>query len=76
MPILKYKCRECGKEFAKIFSDPSQAPKECTVCRAPDPEELGNAFHTDPQSWARHFCTDCDSCEAEGGSCATVVGSS
>lgn len=62
MPVMKYHCNNCGNEFAKIFFNLEQAPKECPVCRTKDPEELGPAFHQDAASIARAMCGSCDSC--------------
>ena len=75
MPILKYKCRDCGKEFAKIFFKAEDAPGQCPVCRAEDPIELGAAFDYDGKSLERLMCDSCDSC-ADDGSCAVSESSS
>ena len=40
MPILKYKCAGCGKEFAKIFFNPEDAPRHCPVCGDGNIEEV------------------------------------
>jgi putative FmdB family regulatory protein len=62
MPIPKYRCRECGKEFAKIFINPENAPKQCPVCFAIEPEYLGPAFESDLSQLQRLSCASCDSC--------------
>ncbi len=63
MPILKFVCHGCGKEFAKIFTDPANAPKYCPVCGADQLEELGPAFHPDVMQMRRSACVACDSCD-------------
>lgn len=73
MPVLKYRCNHCGKEFAKIFLTPETAPRECPVCRAPKPEALGPAFHYDAQMIKRAVCTSCDACETDEGPCSSVA---
>ncbi|MEI8182870.1 MAG: FmdB family zinc ribbon protein [Desulfomonile sp.] len=65
MPILKYKCNECGKEFTKIFVNPEKAPRECPVCGSANPEEVGAAFNAEDKSLDRFFCVSCDSCGDE-----------
>lgn len=75
MPILRYQCTHCGKEFAKIFSRQEDAPRKCPVCHAENPVELGPAFQYDHQMIQRALCTSCDSCESDGASC-TVPASS
>ena len=40
MPILNYKCTQCGKEFAKILMSLENAPKNCPVCDAEDLVEV------------------------------------
>lgn len=62
MPILKYKCSKCGKEFSKIFVDPSNAPKHCPVCGHGHPEEIGPAFDVEGKSLDRSLCLSCESC--------------
>jgi putative FmdB family regulatory protein len=62
MPILNYKCHECGKEFAKILLNPDDAPRSCPVCGSLDPAEAGQAFSQDASSTERMMCTSCDSC--------------
>jgi putative FmdB family regulatory protein len=66
MPILNYKCRECGKEFAKIFFTDTNAPRECPVCRAAGLQELGPAFNPDRRSREQMVCVSCDTCGKEG----------
>jgi putative FmdB family regulatory protein len=74
MPIISYKCRECGKEFSKIFFKPEDAPRECPVCSAANLQELGAAFQSDEQMARRVMgvscegCVDADSC-SKSGSC-------
>lgn len=63
MPILNYRCQECGKEFAKILLNPDSAPKRCPVCGAAGPVELGPAFRQDTLSLERTMCMSCDSCD-------------
>lgn len=74
MPILNYKCRECGKEFAKIFFAEGNAPRECPVCRASRLEELGAAFNPDRGSLERQMCASCETCGDEG-ACAVAPSS-
>jgi len=74
MPITSYKCRECGKEFSKIFFKAENAPRECPVCGKTDLEELGPTFQGDEQMARRligvscETCVDADSC-SNSGSC-------
>jgi putative FmdB family regulatory protein len=70
MPALKYKCNDCGKEFAKIFFSLDNAPRECPVCGAEHIDELGPAFHADSEQIQRAVCVSCDTCET--GTCPTV----
>ena len=72
MPISRYKCRKCGKEFAKIYFNLEDAPQKCPVCDAPSLEELGAAFHPDARQMERALCVSCDSC-AEEGSCGIIT---
>jgi putative FmdB family regulatory protein len=65
MPILKYKCSECGKEFSKIFIDPTNAPQQCPVCGYDHPQEMGPAFDVEGKSPERSLCFSCDSCGDE-----------
>ena len=44
MPILKFQCINCGKEFAKIFVDSSAPPKSCPVCGASSLEVSGTGL--------------------------------
>ncbi len=74
MPSVNYRCRECGKEFAKIFFEERNAPRECPVCRATELEELGPAFKTDRASLARAMGMSCEACGEEG-SCSTAPSS-
>lgn len=74
MPILKYRCADCGKEFAKILMEENQVPTQCPVCGAGDLQEVGPAFSVERTLLARYGCTSCDTCEGE--SCYTVSSSS
>jgi len=79
MPLLRYRCNSCGKEFAKIFFTPENAPRQCPVCHADNPEELGEAFEYDQDMMRRVLCTSCESCEScesDGGSCSATTSSS
>lgn len=71
MPITKYRCKDCGKEFAKIVINPEKAPLECPVCGAAEPREIGAAFNPEPALAERLSCVSCDSCSGETG-CGTV----
>ena len=66
MPILNYKCRDCGKQFAKIFFTEQGAPRECPVFRSAEIEELGPAFNPDRRSLERLMCVSCETCGDEG----------
>lgn len=68
MPIKRYRCRACGKEFAKIFFQADQAPRACTVCHAEDLEDLGQAFEASCSP--RFACASCATCGPDG-SCST-----
>lgn len=74
MPIKSYKCRECGKEFSKIFFTLENAPRECPVCGASNPEDLGSTFQADEQTAQRVMRGSCDACGDED--CCTSAGSS
>lgn len=65
MPIPKYRCRECGKEFAKILVNLENAPRQCPVCRASELEEIGPAFEHNMSSQQRLSCASCDACGEE-----------
>lgn len=69
MPIIRYKCRECGKEFSKIFFTTENAPRECPVCRATNLDELGPTFQADDQTAQRVMGVSCETC-ADAGSCS------
>ncbi len=69
MPVLKYKCNDCGKEFAKIFFSVPNAPRACPVCHAENIEEIGPAFTVDQDRLRRALCVSCETCET--GSCPT-----
>lgn len=62
MPILKYNCTHCGKEFAKIFLNPEDAPRKCPVCGTEHLVELGDAFSYDEKSLNRYACVSCETC--------------
>jgi putative FmdB family regulatory protein len=70
MPILKYQCRDCGNEFAKIFFDPKDAPRACPVCGAEELRELGEAFDYEGISPQRRACISCEACGEEEAMCA------
>ena len=72
MPIPKYKCRECGKEFAKILTSVDNTPKHCPVCGASEPEEIGPAFEYNASTLQRLSCASCDAC---GDGLTTATGS-
>ncbi len=65
MPILKFLCQSCGKEFAKIFTDSWGSPTHCPVCGADQLKDLGPAFHPDVMQIRRASCVSCGSCEEE-----------
>lgn len=62
MPILKYVCVECGKEFSKIFFSLEHAPTKCPVCSSEHISELGDTFKTDQDLASRVLCMSCNSC--------------
>jgi putative FmdB family regulatory protein len=70
MPILNYRCEECGKEFSKIFFNQEYAPRNCPVCGNEHISEVGPAFDADEQSAARSFGVSCAGCEDD--SCASA----
>ena len=74
MPILKYKCQECGKEFSKIFFSEDNAPTRCMVCGTDNIVEAGSTFESDDALTQRVLCASCDSCSDEG--CGNVSTSS
>ena len=63
MPIMKFRCGDCGKEFAKIYFSSQHAPKACTLCGAENLEELGPAFPVEEAVSQRPMCMTCDACE-------------
>lgn len=74
MPILKYKCLECGKEFAKIVLKPEDAPETCLVCEGGRLEVGGPAFGPNTRSLGSLMCDSCETCDTTiscaGGSCS------
>jgi putative FmdB family regulatory protein len=62
MPILNYRCEECGKEFSKIFFNQEYAPRKCPVCGTEHLSEVGPAFEADERSTARTFGVSCAGC--------------
>jgi len=62
MPVLKYVCHTCGKEFPKIVTSPDKVPTKCIVCGAETLEEIGEAFPNNAVTLDRFFCNSCDSC--------------
>ncbi len=65
MPILKYSCEDCGKEFAKIIVNNDHVPKSCPVCESASIVDLGAAFNVDMDQAQRALCMSCDSCGDE-----------
>jgi putative FmdB family regulatory protein len=63
MPIMKYTCRSCGKEFAKIFFSPENAPKRCPVCGGDNVQEKGPAFDAGARPLSSLICTSCEGCD-------------
>lgn len=74
MPILKYRCLDCGKEFSKIFFSDDNAPTCCTVCGTSNIVESGPTFKTDNALAEKVLCMSCDTCSDEG--CGNVRPSS
>jgi len=72
MPILKYRCTGCGKEFAKIVFDPDKFPRSCPVCGTGNPEEVGDAFGDAEYALKRPACVSCDTCGDEG-ACGVII---
>ncbi len=62
MPITKYRCLDCGKEFSKIYFSLENAPTKCTVCGASNIVEAGPTFRDDSELAERILCMSCDSC--------------
>ena len=62
MAIMNYRCESCGNEFPKLVLNPANAPRQCPVCAAENPTELGPAFLVDEESVARRGYVGCDSC--------------
>lgn len=65
MPILSYRCNECGKEFSKIFFNLERAPRRCPVCGTENLSELGPTFEADEKTVARVFGVSCEGCGDE-----------
>ena len=74
MPIKSYKCRECGKEFSKIFFTAENAPRECPVCGASSPDDLGQTFLVDEQTAHRVLSGSCETC-GDGDCCGSTESS-
>ncbi len=70
MPISKYRCADCGKEFSKIYFNDHDAPSKCMVCGSSNIFECGPAFKTDESQASRGLCVSCDSCSDD--SCGHV----
>ena len=62
MPIMKYNCLDCGKEFSKIFFSDGHAPRSCTVCGSENIVGAGSTFKEDEALAKRVLCASCDSC--------------
>ncbi len=63
MSIIRYKCDSCGHEFPKLVVTPDKAPRQCPVCAAENPTELGPAFYVHEESVARRGYIGCHSCD-------------
>ncbi len=74
MPILKYSCIECGKEFSKIFFSEQYAPTKCPVCASDNISVLGDTFKSDEALASRVLCASCSSCSDD--SCGQTRASS
>lgn len=66
MPILKFRCRSCSKEWAKIIANPEDSPRQCPVCGEAGPEEMGPAFSYEGKSLERLMSVTCGTCGEEG----------
>jgi putative FmdB family regulatory protein len=66
MPILKFRCAGCSKEWAKIMMDPQDAPRNCPVCGSANLEEIGPAFSYEGKSLERLMSVNCGTCGEEG----------
>ena len=62
MPILNYKCNNCGNTFPKLVLAPDNAPRKCPACDSADPEYVGEAFSVDEKDMIRRSCMTCDAC--------------
>ena len=62
MPILSYRCQECGKEFSKIFFNPKGEPRKCPICHGENLAELGPTFQADEKTVVRAFGVSCEGC--------------
>lgn len=71
MAILKFFCKDCGKEFPKIIVSSDSMPRKCTVCGSENLEQRGNAFEGSQDSLSRYMCDSCDTCSTCGESCST-----
>jgi len=71
MPILKFSCKDCGKEFPKIIISVDSMPQKCIVCGSQNLEERGDAFEKTQDALSRYFCDSCDTCDTCGESCST-----
>ncbi len=69
MPIPRFQCQECGKEFAKIIVNPNNRPQACPACGAGALREMGPAFPETDRRFADALCASCESCATESGSC-------
>jgi putative FmdB family regulatory protein len=67
MPISKFKCGDCGKEFAKIHTGAADETIKCPVCRSENTSELGAAFEPSGARLPGFSCDDsCDTCADTG----------
>ena len=63
MPIMNYKCNDCGNEFPKFVFSPEHAPHQCPACGSPQPGIVGGeAFNVDEKDMIRRSCMSCDAC--------------
>jgi putative FmdB family regulatory protein len=64
MPIMNFKCEDCGKEFTKIYFYENQAPRMCPVCGSANLTQLGDAFEANSRAIQSISCSSCDSCDS------------
>ncbi|MFH0821212.1 MAG: hypothetical protein V2B18_00545 [Pseudomonadota bacterium] len=75
MPIPKFNCRSCGKEFAKIVVKPEYMPRNCPVCGSEDIVGDSEAFISNGRYADMGSCLSCESCGPTPNACSRPASS-